>query len=127
VSGDTKTLGALILLLKACPQDAHVRFDFGNTVPDGLESSRGDYAELAIGFTSGRYEDHKNLKVSEFLAELKAADGKTYTGWKGGHYTMGPSTPVWVDNPGNWSETAIVDVEVQGTYAVYLITRRVQG
>lgn len=41
--------------------------------------------------------------VSDFLAVLKLALGKYFVGYKGGDFTMGKTTPVWVANDGNCS------------------------
>jgi hypothetical protein len=120
------SLGEIIAKLEAIQEkekgrdeEPWVRFDFGSLVPTTLDSWRGVYAELAIG-----YEDVKDWpKLSVILAEFKSAVGKTFTGYKGGNFKMGRNTPVWVANYGDVGDTAIVEVE-NGGYEVTLITRK---
>ena len=82
------TLGKLIADLEAMPADTEVR---------GLESAhsyRGYYCDLAFEPIKAK------VKVSSLLAECKAAMGKVFTGYKGGDYVMGESTPVWISHYG---------------------------
>lgn len=138
------TLGELIARLKPIAanqeevkkkygHEADVCFDFEYAYPTGLSSWRGSYAELALNFSFVGYgvdgymkvEGFKpdEPKVSEFLAMLKKAVGQTYTGWKGGDFVMGKTTPIWVANDGNAGETAVVGVE-NNEHTVRLITAR---
>jgi len=112
------TLGKLILLLSEMPQDDHVAFDFGYATPTTVDSYRGYYDELALGF-DGSYG--ASLTVGALLKDLNAAVGKTFTGWKGGDYQMHEDTPVHVANPGNTSDTEIIHVR-KGGYFVLLET-----
>lgn len=100
--------------------EADVVYDFEYLYPTRFDSWRGSYDELALNFETNRYES-KRLTVSEFLNLCKETIGKTFTGYKGGEYTMGKSTPVWVANNGNAGNTAIVNV-VDNEYEVILIT-----
>lgn len=118
----TLRLGELIDSMKRCKKDASVIFDFGGAVPTGIDSWRGVYAELSLQWGGGRYGDDYP-KVSDVLEILSAAVGKTYTGWKGGEYRMDRDTPVWVDNRGCWTKTAIVGVSDED-YIVVLQTER---
>lgn len=99
-------------------RDKHVYFDFEYLFPTGLDSWRGSYAELAITFDwSDRYayNDENKPKAptgKEFLTWLKKTVGKTYTGYKGGDFTMGKNTPLWVANYGNSGDTGLVAIEV---------------
>jgi hypothetical protein len=98
-------LGELITLLKHRPQDDQVRFDFGGFIPRYVASYRGFYEQLAIGYD----EDwQKPVTVAELLIQLRGAVGATFTGYKGGEYTMDASTPVWAANHGYSNQTAIV-------------------
>lgn len=98
-------------------EDFWVRFDFGSLVPTTLHSWRGVYAELAIG-----YGDPKGWpKIGDVIDVFKGAIGTTYTGYKGGDFTMNESTPVWVANYGDVGNTAIVDVKDDG-YQAILVT-----
>jgi hypothetical protein len=89
---------------------ANVSFDFCDTVPTGLSSWRGSYAELAIEWSGGHYESREEMNVIDFLEMLKGAIGKSYTGWKGGDFTMDRDTRLWVANSGLSGGTGITDV-----------------
>jgi len=75
-------LGELIEALESAPQDLWIVDGFGEA-----DSYRGDYAEL-------RFEPKSPALVSDMLADARKAVGATYTGYKGGEYTMGLGTPV---------------------------------
>lgn len=112
------SLGELIEKLSRAPkQDATVAFDFGDMVPDGLESWRGSYAELALEFKGG----WDGPKCRDLLLECQDADGKTFTGYKGGDFTMHRDTPIWVANHGYSGHTMLVDV-MADDYKVILVT-----
>lgn len=58
--------------------------DPGTLVPNGFgnpHSWRGSYYELA-------FEPESNVTVADMLEAARSADGATYTGWKGGDFTM---------------------------------------
>lgn len=114
-------LGQIIDLLRAMPQDDSVFFDFGDMEPTTLDSYRGYYDHLAIGFEENCHLSHP-AKVSGLLAGCEAAVGQTYQGWKGGDYCMDRATPVWVANRGKSSSTAIVGIREVG-YGVVIDTR----
>ena len=114
------TLGEIIAEVEKCGykeedgEDKAVYFDFGTAIPTLLNSWRGSYSELALGYKLTGYDNNgehlTEKKATDFLTELKSAIGKEFTGWKGGEYTMSEDTPVWVSNPGNASNTAIVGI-----------------
>lgn len=102
---------------------ATVDFDFGSALPTGLSSWRGSYAELAINYSFNGYGymvgytknagstfDPKAPTAEQFLVMLKEAVGKSYTGWKGGDFVMGKTTPLWVSNDGDGDHTAVIGV-----------------
>ena len=122
------SLGKLINELGKYSETAHVAFDFANTYPSGLGSSRGYYEHLAIDYADARYGDKREMMtVGELLSVLRSAVGKSFTGWKGGEYFMYLDTPLWVDHQGIWSSTAIVGVrEETKDYLVLLQTRRME-
>lgn len=99
-------LGDIIEALEQAPPDAAVVFDFCGFTPDGIDSWRGVYSDLAIGCG----ERHRHVPVRDFLNVLRDADGKVFTGYKGGDYRMGLETPVWVSNYGDADSTAVVRV-----------------
>lgn len=82
---DRYGLGELIDRLAAEPdQDRHVPIGF--TYP---HSYRGDYMDLA-------FEVAYDVPIREMLADARSALGSTFQGWKGGYYTMGQHTDVWL-------------------------------
>lgn len=91
-----------------------VSFDFGSAVPTILDSWRGSYNELALGYELSGYDNNEkhfsDCKADKFLEHLKSVIGKEFYGWKGGEYVMDENTPVWVANSGNSGNTAIVGV-----------------
>lgn len=115
---DQLTLGGLIDLIrplvKKGKEEPEVIYDFGNFFPTSIDSWRGVYAELALNYK----EDGKRMHIGEFLEMLEDADGETFTGYKGGNYTMGLDTPLWVANPGQSGSTAIVGVIDKDYYIV---------
>jgi hypothetical protein len=126
-TSDQMTLRELIISLEAISDKTlPVYFDNGKHWPNELDSWRGVYAELALEYD--QTPEAPNVQV--LLDELKSAVGKTFTGYKGGDFTMGNHSPVWVANYGNsqsfdpdeeHDERYIVDV-VETPKAVSLIT-----
>ena len=112
------SLGEVIAEIEECGtqqdngQDKEICYDFGTAVPTDLESYRGSYNELALGYKLTGYDNDAESAASakDLLQHLKKAIGKQYTGWKGGQYTMSEDTPVWVANPGNGGSTAIIGI-----------------
>lgn len=110
------TLGELISTLKRKDPEAGIAFDFVYFRPKGLHSYRGDYSQLAIGYTN-----EGECKVGDLLKLLEDAVGNDFTGYKGGEFTMSERTSVWVANPSEAGRTAIVDVRDDGT-TIRLVT-----
>lgn len=105
------TLRQLTEALERKDQDEKVRFDFVYFRPTHFTSYRGDYAQLAIGYTN-EYNDvrYPELSVADLVKMCQEANGKEYMGYKGGDYTMHDNTLVWVANPDEAGRTGIVDV-----------------
>jgi hypothetical protein len=122
------TLRELILKLEAVKnKDLPIVFDDGEYKPTSIGSWRGSYEELAISYTQdGKYEGYigdeieheshygnyykriptdlpENVTAHDFLEMLKTCQGKTFEGYKGGNFTMGKTTPVWVSDYGTSS------------------------
>lgn len=107
-------LGELIDLFEKCPPDKTVRYDFPHFVPGDLDSYRGYYEQLAL-----EYVDTGEVPTAaSLLTKLKAADGATFEGYKGGEFTMDRSTLVWVANYGSSGHTIITGVTWDGYYAI---------
>lgn len=99
------TLGEFIGMLETRPADQRVSFDFGGLTPTKPDSYRGYYDHLAFGYG----EDA--VTVADVLAWCRAAVGKTYEGYKGGDFTMGLHTPLWVAEYGRSNSTAVLGLE----------------
>lgn len=69
-------LKEIIDLLEEYPLDKISEIGIGKPL-----SWRGDYSQLAF-YTA------KNITVGDMLINAKSALGNTFTGWKGGEYTM---------------------------------------
>jgi hypothetical protein len=103
-------------------KEPYVRFDFGYFEPIDIHSYRGFYDELALSYGNKSNE----VLLSGFIKMLEDAVGKTFTGWKGGDYTMTKDTPLWVANSGEANETAVVGVIDDG-FRVIIETRYIEG
>lgn len=126
------TLGQIIEKLEKCGltygEDngpKQVDYDFGTAIPTTLDSWRGSYSELALGYKLSGYDNNDEhfaqTTAENLLSELKSAIGKEFTGWKGGEFTMDEDTPVWVANSGNSGDTGIIDV-VDNGWRIILMT-----
>lgn len=71
--------------------------DPARVVAKGLgraHSYRGYYDQLA-------FEPKENVTIGDMLKEAKGCEGRTFTGYKGGDFTMGGLTIVWLAHYGN--------------------------
>ncbi|MCP5078971.1 MAG: hypothetical protein GY951_13060 [Psychromonas sp.] len=72
-----------------------VRYGFGE--PD---SYRGYYSDVA-------FKPAENVSFGEMLVHAKSALGATFTGYKGGEYTMHTHTDCWIAERGHTSDDMI--------------------
>lgn len=81
--------------------DADV-YVFGEVKLDGsLMSYRGYYDHLALGYCLDDWNNEEcGITVKGLVKKLRHAIGQTFEGYKGGDFTMGPQTPVWLANYG---------------------------
>ena len=98
-----------------------VYFDFCDLTPTKLDSWRGVYALLALGWS-----ERGDMLLPDLLAECRSAVGKTFEGWKGGSYIMTKNTPVMVANRGAAGSTGICDVKAN-SYSVTLVTKTIDA
>lgn len=105
-SAQNMRLGAFIKALETRPQDQRIALDFCGMTPEHLDSYRGYYEDLA--FRPG--ETYSKRTVAEVLQEAKKALGATFTGYKGGDFTMDENTLLWVSPYGESHQTAIVGI-----------------
>lgn len=119
------SLGQVIDALEGvADRGKRVHFDFPCAAPTTINSSRGFYEHPALGWGATGYSGPiREPTVVELLAELNRALVNEYRGWKGGDFNYDRSSPLWVDNPGDWSGTYICGVEDDG-YSVTLLTER---
>lgn len=87
-ASEQMTLGELIDTIENWPADREIT---GLCNP---HSYRGYYCDLA-------FEPCEKTTAGELLTACRAAMGRVFTGYKGGDYTMGESTPVWVADYGS--------------------------
>lgn len=97
------TLGKLIEALEAMPPGATVA---NLADPD---SYRGYYCDLAFARSDG------TRPAADLLRDCRAAMGEVFTGYKGGDYTMGARTPLWVSDYGTASGLRLMTVRADGT------------
>ena len=88
-------LGELIQKLEEADPNLTVRMGFGSP-----HSYRGYYDELA-------FEPAPNVPVGSMLKAARSALGKTFTGYKGGEFTMDKYTNVWISRYGEASGQTI--------------------
>ena len=101
------TLGELLAHLESAEPEVIVEFDSGKS-PGEFMSYRGYYRFIAITCSD------LPKTAGAFANAVKAAIGKTYTGYKGGDFLMTKHTPVWVSEYGSSSGIGIVGIEKQG-------------
>lgn len=133
--GDCMTLGELRDALATARPEAEVQYNMLGLRWDGcLRSWRGIYAEPAIGWQSDRdrWRDGKpvSITVADMLREIDdALGGREFAGYKGGTYRYGRSSPVHVDNRGDYTSTNLVGVVVwtsgEGDGTVQTVTLRI--
>ena len=110
------TLGELIDKLGTESHSSPVKVQWWSTLTNygAVDSYRGYYSDLAID--NG---DDREWTVAEVLADLNAADGKTFEGYKGGDYRMSGDTLVWVSGYGEYTGVGATGVEfIEGTVVI---------
>ena len=105
------TLGKLITKLKSRDGDAVVYFDFCNLIPTSFRSYCGYCEQLALGYTN---DIQAQMTVTQLRESAIACLNNTFTGYKGGGYTMTRDTKVWADNIDRASGTAITGIIDEG-------------
>lgn len=114
------TLGDLIGELAAAPSSNIVKVVWRGTLrnPGNVDSYRGYYSQLFIDFTAS---DERTVK--SLLKNLRKAMGSTFEGYKGGDYTMGAHTGIFVDQHGMCEQIAACAVISQDGLTVILTER----
>lgn len=96
------SLNDLIDRLEQLPQDMLILLG-------DADSYRGYYSDLAF---EPLYDAYART-VKDALYEVENAHGKTFTGYKGGEFTMDGDTPVWYSHYGD-TGSAIVGISDEG-------------
>jgi hypothetical protein len=105
------TLGELIDKLEMLDPATLVKMQFSDPAVDfSSHSYRGYYEQLAIYPKFDR--SGTPVCVSQLVRMLKECDGHTYSGWKGGDYTMDRGTLIWVADLGEASNTSLVGLDL---------------
>lgn len=117
------TLGELLAKLLALSTMGYgtkrVHYDFGYFVPTELGSYRGYYEQIALGYAAiDDRPEEKRLDVTDMIELVRSAIGADFEGYKGGEYTMGDETPVWIANYGEGCFTALHDVTLESLYVI---------
>lgn len=92
------TLNELIRMLKKADPSTLVAKGFGRG-----HSYRGYYEQLA-------FEPVENTTIKAMLIEAEASIGVTYSGYKGGEYTMSGDSPVWIAEYGHCGDEITVSM-----------------
>lgn len=95
------TLGELVELLETFHADVPVIYDIGGS-PSAPVSYRGYYIDLSFPPVS------EPISAATLLLEATDAIGRTFTGYKGGDFTMHDKTPLWASPYGSASGMAII-------------------
>lgn len=90
-----RTLGELMHVLENRPKDS--------LVPNlkNPHSYQGYYTDLAFEQGEGA------IRCDELLELCRQTLGRSFTGYKGGAFEMGVSTPVWIANKGSTGEMLV--------------------
>jgi hypothetical protein len=104
-------LGELIDLLILIPPRTPIRFQYPFGVPTNFERSRGWPGELSLGFTLKTEKMGNHPLVGHVLQYAKLALGGTFKDVDGNVYVTSRDTPLWIDNPGEWSNRPLWRIE----------------
>ncbi len=108
-----RTLGEVILLLESQPLKNIVKIDFTPQDPTRLISYRGYYEDLSISYGA----EIGTMTVENLLSLCKNAIGQTYTGYKGGDFTMHNKTLMWVAPYGDTGRM-LTDIKSDGDVTI---------
>lgn len=103
---DNYNLGDLIKDLEKYPPNAWISIAPFNLEPTGFNSYRGYYSDLSIDYTIG-----DGLNCGQLLKEAKECIGKTFTGYKGGDFTMTENTVIWLAPYGRTTDVMLTGVK----------------
>lgn len=115
-------LNRLSTVALAADDDARVVFDFCGFAPSGFGSYRGYYEDLAIGYEKPEYP--RVVRLRDFIQGLRGMIGQSIHGYKGGSYTVGDETAVWVANSGECEGTYVSGIDASCRWLVILKTKR---
>jgi hypothetical protein len=108
------TLGKAIALLEEIDSTTPMADPIGE-----VESYRGYYSDLSFDVMSAAPKT-----AGQVLADLRAALGATFEGYKGGDFVMDSDTPLWVSAYGSASGDAVMDFTVSDG-RVHVVVRNI--
>jgi len=112
-----RTLGEVMLLLKAQPATNIVKIDFTDHNPTGVGSYRGYYEDIALEYDEDEVGELKTVK--QLLKIFEDSIGEVYEGYKGGNSTpVSRKTIVWVSLWGDNSRRMLTDIKSEGIQTV---------
>jgi hypothetical protein len=92
------------------------------------DSYRGYYNELSIDPLSDAEAvrlRHSGMTLAQFTTAMYGAVGRTYSGWKGGEYTMHDDTFVWIAERGTSDGLMVKDLKLSDNGAdIRLVGKR---
>lgn len=112
------SLGEFVAQLAKLPPERDVYIDYACLAPMKLDSYRGYYDHIALGFTT----EEDAPTVQQLLEHARQNIGAVLSGYKGGDFTMGEPTPLWLSNRGRVADVIIVGVR-DDKWAVIIETR----
>ena len=112
------TLSGLIAALEAVPAQCVVQYADGRS-PGEPMSYRGYYSDLCFA------DAPDTVVAKDFLKTAGNALGKTFTGYKGGDFTMTRSTPLWRSEYGHSSGHATISTTLRSAGVLELVTKEI--
>jgi hypothetical protein len=99
------TLGDLISRLRTMNPTLEVAITRLQLRPTGFTSYRGHYEDLALTWSC---DPGPPVLSSDFLIQAEWCVGRKFEGYKGGSYTMGFETRLWLSRVGETSNMGII-------------------
>lgn len=103
----TMTIGDVLRATRHCDAEHLVFFDFCGACPVDVGSSRGSYDEPSL---IPEKAHGAKCTVEDLRKMLERLLDEEFEGYKGGNYRYERSSPLWVDEYGEWTSTGIIGV-----------------
>ena len=105
------TLGNLIDELEKYPKEWEVLIEPFHLVPLSFHSYRGYYHDLCLTYATREESLGEEVSVGKLLEMCNEANGKEFTGYKGGEFLMDRETPIWISDYDYSTGMAIEKIE----------------